>query len=84
MQKNYADLCRFIQIYAIGGRIAPPQAASPDPTAENDVLAEKNCTLKRKLRQALTVANSCARAPEDEKGEAGEKIRKLDFALLLE
>jgi hypothetical protein len=30
------------------------------------------------------VANSCARALEKEKSEAGEKIRQLDWALLLE
>ena len=65
---------------------SPPQAASPNPTAENDVLADENFTLnlKRKLRHADTVANSCARALEKEKGDASEKINRLGFALLLE
>ncbi len=39
---------------------SPLQVASPDPTAENDVLAEQNHILKRRLSKAVTVANSCA------------------------
>ena len=60
------------------------QPAPDDPTAENEALAEHNRELRRKLRHAVTVANGCARALEKEKAEAGEKIRKLDIALLLE
>ena len=39
---------------------SPPQAASTendDHAEENDVHAEENLTLKRKLRNAVTVAN---------------------------
>ncbi len=54
-------------------------------TAENKpgVFAEKNCVLKRKLRHAVAVANSCARVLENKRADTGEIIRKLDFALLL-
>ena len=62
----------------------PESQPAPDPTADHEALAEHNRELKRKLRHAVTVANGCARALEKEKAEAGEKIRKLDFALLLE
>ena len=62
----------------------PDSQPAPDPTADHEALAEHNRELKRKLRHAVTVANGCARALEKEKAEAGEKIRKLDFALLLE
>ena len=50
-----------------------PQAASPDPAAENDVQMEQIRTLKRKLRHAVTVANGCARVLEDERAENSEK-----------
>ena len=59
-------------------------ATSPHPAAsrENDVvLAEENRTLKRKLRHAVTVANSCARVLEKERANAGEKIRKPNFCI---
>ena len=45
---------------------SPPQVASPDPTAENDVQMEQMHTLKRKLRHAVTVANSFARVLDNE------------------
>ncbi len=41
-------------------------------------------TLKLKLRLTVTVAKSCAQVLENERAETGEKIRKLDWALLLE
>ncbi len=44
----------------------------------------RRITLKWKLRHAVTVANSFARVLENERAETGEKIRKLDWALLLE
>ncbi len=47
----------------------------PAHATEAEDFAEQNCTLKWKLRHAGTVANSCARALEKEKSEAGEKIR---------
>jgi hypothetical protein len=59
----------------------------PAHATEPEDFAEQNCTLKRKLRHAVTVANSCAKALEKEKkekSEAGEKIRQLNWALLLE
>ena len=56
----------------------------PAHATEPEDFAEQNCTLKRKFRRANTVANSCARALEKEKSEAGEKIRQLSWALLLE
>ena len=63
---------------------SPPQVASPDPAAENDVQMEQIRTLKRKLRHAVTVANGCARVLEDERAENSEKIRRLNWALRLE
>jgi hypothetical protein len=56
----------------------------PAHATELEDFAEQNCTLKRKLRHAVTVANICARALEKEKSEAGEKIRRLNWALLVE
>ena len=64
--------------------VEPESQPVPDPTADHEALAEHNHELKRKLRHAVMVTNGCARALEKEKAEAGEKIRKLDLALLLE
>ena len=63
------------------------QPAPDDPTAENEALAELNRTLKRKLREAVQVANGCHRALEREKVDASEsakKVEQLQWALLLE
>ena len=63
------------------------QPAPDDPTAENEALSELNRTLKRKLRQAVQVANGCHRALEREKdysSETAKKVVKLEWALLLE
>jgi hypothetical protein len=56
----------------------------PAHATEPEDFAKQNCTLKWKLRHTVTVANSCARALEKENSEAGEKIRQLNWALLLE
>ena len=63
---------------------SPPSPATSPPRNENAVLAEENCTLKLKLKVALTVANSCTLLLKNERAETSEKIRKLDWALLLE
>ncbi len=59
----------------------------PAHATEPEDFAEQNCNLKRKIRHAVTVANSCARALEKErkeKSEADEKFRQHNWALLLE
>ena len=53
------------------------QPAPDDPTAENEALAELNRTLKRKLLQAVQVANGCHRAMEREKDDASENAKKV-------
>ena len=65
---------------------------APDPTG---ALAEKNRTLKRRLLEAVTVANGCHRAMKRERekadeemmrerSKAHEEIKRLKFHLLLE
>ncbi len=49
-----------------------------------EVFCEQNCTLKWKLRHAVKVANSCERVLENEWAVTGQKIRNLNFALLLD
>jgi len=61
---------------------SPPSPATSPPTNENADLAEE--TLKPKLKVAVTVANSCTLLLKNERAETSEKIRKLDWALLLE
>ena len=63
---------------------SPPSPATSPPTNENADLAEENRTLKLKLKVAVTVANSCTLLLKNERAETREKIRKLDWALLLE
>lgn len=63
---------------------SPPSPATSPPTNENADLAEENRTLKLKLKVAVTVANSCTLLLKNERAETSEKIRKLDWALLLE
>ena len=60
---------------------------APDPTAENEALAEQNRALKRKLREAVAVGNGCYRALQSERVEADKAdkaIKRLKFHLLLE
>ena len=65
---------------------------APDPT---EALAEKNCVLKRRLLEAVTVANGCHQALKRERGKADEEMKRerrkaheeitrLKFHLLLE
>ncbi len=66
----------------------------PDPTAETEAVADINRALKRKLSEAVRVANVCYRALEREKGcnrameeemdEGDEIVRKLKWALLIQ
>jgi hypothetical protein len=66
----------------------------PDPTAETEAVADINRALKRKLSEAVRVANVCYRALEREKGcnrameeemdEVDEIVRKLKWALLIQ
>jgi hypothetical protein len=44
-----------------------PDQDVPDPTAENNASADINRALKRKLKEAVTVANGCYRALERER-----------------
>ena len=70
----------------------PASQPAPDPTAENEALAEiealaeQNRTLQRKLKHAVMVANGCAltleRERADVKGQKEER-RKLEWALLI-
>jgi hypothetical protein len=72
----------------------PEVQAAPDPTAETKALADINRALKRKLSEAVRVANVCHRALERGKGcnrsmeggldEADETVRKLKWALLIQ
>ncbi len=62
----------------------PQSQPEPDPTVETEALAEQNCTLKRKLRHAITVANGCAWTLGRERAEVAEERRKLEWALLIE
>ncbi len=67
---------------------------APDPTAETKALADINRALKRKLSEAVSVANVCHRALEREKvdnralegemDEADETVRKLKWALFIQ
>ena len=66
----------------------PQSQPEPDPTVETEALAEQNHTLKRKLRHAnrdaITVANGCARTLGRERAQVVEERRKLEWALLIE
>jgi hypothetical protein len=70
----------------------PESAASPepetqpahDPADDTEALAEQNRSLRRKLGEAVRVANGCYHALERKNAEAGETERKLRWALLLE
>ena len=67
---------------------APESAESPEPESQPE--PEPNPTLhhdralKRKLREAVAVANRCYRALERERAEADDEIRRLRLHLLLE
>ena len=57
---------------------------APDLTFDNEALAQKNRALKRKLQEAVAVANGCHRALQRERREADEEITRLEFHLRLE
>ena len=50
---------------------------APDPAADIEALAGQNHSLKRKLREAVQVANGCHQALESKRAEAAEIERKL-------
>lgn len=59
-------------------------APAPQPTAQLRALAELNGILKRKLREAVAVANGCHRALQREEAEADAEIKQLRFHWQLE
>ena len=75
---------------------APGNTAYPVPdSGANEALAEKNRALKRRLLEAVTVANGCYQALKRERGKADEEMKRerrkaheeitrLKFHLLLE
>ena len=56
---------------------APGNTASPVPdSGVNEALAENNRALKRRLLEAVMVANGCHRALKRERGKADEEIQR--------
>jgi hypothetical protein len=81
-KQNGRDLLQ-IQEQEIQSAESPEPASQPAPKPATDHEAH-NRALRNKLRQAVAVANGCARRLESEQDEAREKVRKLEWALLIE
>ena len=59
----------------------PEIQPSPEPATDHEA---HNRALRSKLRHAVAIANGCARRLAREQDEAREKVRKLEWALLIE
>jgi hypothetical protein len=64
--------------------MAEQQSADyPEPESQPAHEARK-CALRQKLRQAVAMANCCARTLARDQNEPSEKVRKLEWALFIE
>mmetsp|Transcript_14123 Transcript_14123/g.30153 ORF Transcript_14123/g.30153 Transcript_14123/m.30153 type:complete len:141 (+) Transcript_14123:166-588(+) len=61
--------------------LEPESQPSPEPATDHEA---HNRALRNKLRHAVAIANGCALRLAREQDEAREKVRKLEWALLIE